>query len=155
MKKYLIVLLFMIWCGDVNAVVYQGTDNSPISYFEDENNEIIVNSGAVINAADTEIRMMDVMYIYNNGIINGLINTNGYNLFVYNTGNMSGITTDGGGHVTQIMRNMNEITDINVIGNNFSVEIEHIDNLNFDDIKNLNANSFLIKESSIIINCLQ
>ena len=31
----------MIWCGDVNAVVYQGTDNSPISYFEDENNEII------------------------------------------------------------------------------------------------------------------
>ena len=92
------------------------------------------------------------MYLYNNGTINGWINTNGNNLFVYNTGVINGgITIQSGGNVTQIMRSVDEVTNINVTVNNFYVEIDGINNLDFDDIRNINANTFYVQNSSIVI----
>lgn len=140
-------------CTNADAdIVYQSDNNTPINSFDD--NDIVINHGAVVNAADASgIIMNDYVYLYNNGTINGSINTNGNNLFIYNTGVMSGtIINDTGGNVTQIMRNQNEITDIDVVGNNFFIEIDNIGNLNFDDIKNMDATSFRIKNTSILVN---
>ena len=154
MKKCLFLIFFLsiIWCFDVNAIIYQGTENVPIYSFSD--NYVTVDTGAVITAAEVGgIIVSSTTELYNNGTINGAIRTDGCNLIVHNTGTVSGnIIIENGGNVVQMMNTPEEVTNLNVIGNNFSVEIGGVNNVDFDVIKNINATSFSITGSSVVIN---
>ena len=92
--------------------------------------------------------------IYNYGTINGFIDANDNNIFLYNTGTISGnIITDHGEIVTQIIRSDADRTNFMVNPSNFRVEIDtDSTNINFDNLKTINASEIIISNSRIEIN---
>nr|MBQ0090972.1 autotransporter domain-containing protein [Candidatus Enterousia merdequi] len=140
MKKYLISLVSLFCITNVFADMV----------FEDY--KIIVKEGTTISGNITT-KDNGITYLYNSGCISGTINTNGENLIVYNKGDMSGAEiVPGIGAVEQRITSEDEITRINVIGNKYDVIIEGVQNIDFDKIKDINANSITFNNSSIIVN---
>jgi len=153
MKKYLISICVFGVCFEANATqtFVGGVDYSGVSSFDDFN--INVESGAIVSLPGDTITMTVPVNLYNSGVINGTINTGEWGLDVYNSGTINGdIDITGGGSVVQHVRFDAEMTHINVVGGGFSVQIDDYQNADFNDIKNMNADSFTITESSIVIN---
>ena len=152
MKKYLffVLLLSIFLCDNAESYVYDHSVS--IDSFE-AFDDIEINNDVVITATDISgIVMNGPVYLYNQGTINGSINTNGYNLFIYNSGSLNGeIINTSGGNVTQIVRSESELTDVNVASNNKILRIDGYQNINLNDITSMDASSFVIKESSVII----
>ena len=150
MKRYpwLICCIIILACADAAAITYY--ENTSIGSFVDSN--IIIASGVTVSQQDeTGIAMNDVVSLYNNGAISGTINTNGNNLYIYNTVNNATINVTGGGNVVQKISAGNQITRINLVGDDFGIHVENMTNLNLSDIQNMNASSFRITESSIVM----
>ena len=140
-----------------NAETFSGgVDYAGVEYFYDRN-VYIENNANVSALSNSDIKINGPMFLYNDGNITGQIDTNGWNLFLYNSGVISGgITTENGGNVVQIIRSKSELTNICVVGNDsYIVKIDGYKNLDFNDIKDITASSFVIKNSSIVINSLQ
>ena len=140
-----------------NAETFSGgVDYAGVEYFYDRN-VYIENNANVSALSNSDIKINGPVFLYNDGNITGQIDTNGWNLFLYNSGVISGgITTENGGNVVQIIRSKSELTNICVVGNDsYIVKIDGYKNLDFNDIKDITASSFVIKNSSIVINSLQ
>ena len=140
-----------------NAETFSGgIDYAGVEYFYDRN--VYIENNANVSALnDSDIKINGPVFLYNDGNITGQIDTNGWNLFLYNSGVISGgITTENGGNVVQIIRSKSELTNICVVGtDSYIVKIDGYKNLDFNDIKDITASSFVIKNSSIVINSLQ
>lgn len=139
----------MFWCTVSESITY--SDSCMVDVFNET--DIMVEYDAVITPmGSNSILMNDTVYLYNSGHINANIDTNGKNLFVYNSGTIDGIINSDGGNVIQVIRSDKEIKDINMVDNQSpDVVIENYDNFNFDNIDNINATSFTIKDSSVVI----
>ena len=154
MKKYLILICSFVY--SIDAIAYNYSSDSTVSSFDDT--EIVVDNGVVISAdGGGDILMNTPVYLYNNGTINGVLNTNGYNLFIYNNGTMNYDIINTGGNITQIITPYTGIKNIVVPDGNYVVRIEDVPNLNFLDIKNITPTFFEITNTSgnhttIIIN---
>jgi len=148
MKKYLFLILSIMWCVDVNAYTYDA--DATIDSFNDIN--VTVNNDVVISPVNgASISMNDTLRLYNSGAINAVIDTDGKPLVVYNSGTIDGINAHGG-PVNQIIRSESEITSINMLdGEKPDVTIQNYENFDFDKIHDITANSFLIKDSSIVM----
>lgn len=161
MNKYLIS--FVLICSNLCVPTYSEEYGTPdglssllfdVTEFSDS--VITVHQNAIINrdySGDINIINASTC-LYNHGKIYGRIDTNGNKLVVINTGDISEITTENGGNVEQKITKPDELKEINVDGGNFIVSIENYENLDFDDIKNMPADSFSISNSSIVVNNL-
>ena len=139
----------MFLCADAVAITFYDYDTT-ISYFDDD--EIVISNGVMVSAQDSAgIIMNDYVYLHNGGTINGIINTNGKNLYIYNTVNNATINVTGGGNVVQKIESNEQITNLNVNGASYGIQIENVDNVNLADIQNMNATSFMITDSSIVM----
>lgn len=149
MKKYLFSILFLFFYYTANAdqTFVSGADYSTVSFFDGP--FVYVQEGASLSG--NTINMNSPVYLYNSGNISGTINTNGNGLFVYNSGNMNGVIDAQGGYVVQGIRSESEITDVNVINGNYSVLVESFDNVELNNIKNIMAQSYIIKNSSVVM----
>lgn len=115
--------------------------------------DVDIPENVTITAASASgITMTGPVHLYNRGVIDGMIDAQGNNLFIYNSGTISGGINAVGANVVQNMRSDSEITNIAITGGNVSVEVDHCQNATFDKLKNINASSFNITESSIVIN---
>ena len=117
-------------------------------------NEIIVRENVVVNSGSGYINIdKQGTFIENNGTINAILDTNGKNLRIKNSGNVGGVDINGFSSVTQIISNNSEITDINISGNTnrFYISVEDFDNVKFSDIKDLDSNNFSFTKSSVVI----
>ncbi len=151
MKKYLFLIFALLaFCGaDALAEIVYNSDNT-ISSFDDTN--ITIGQNVEISAATTAgILMSNGVNLHNNGTINGVINTNGNSLNIYNTTDNATINVTGGGNVTQIISAENEITHINVVGSGYAVSIDGVSSVNFSDIQTMGADSFTVTATRIII----
>ena len=130
MKKYLILICSIVY--GVDAVAYTYSSDSTVSSFD--NSEIVIDNGVVITADGGGVILMNTpVYLHNNGVINGILDTNGYNLFVYNSGTMNYSIMNTGGNITQIITPDTGIKNIIVPSGNYVVRIEDVPNLNFSD----------------------
>lgn len=134
MKKYLVSLIAA--CLIVDACL---ADSISVVYGDSIGNIIATSSP---------------FSIYNYGTINGSIDANDNNIFLYNTGTISGnIITNHGEIVTQIIRSDADRTNFMVNPSNFRVEIDtDSTNINFDNLKTINASEIIISNSRIEIN---
>jgi len=149
MKKYLIVFLFVGFGLNANSVpfYYNGVDNV-VGGFDQEN--IVVNTGAVVTSNNVDGITVDYapVVLHNNGTINGSINVNDNILYIYNTGTINGdIITNSIGSAIQMITSENEVTPVHFVGNNSRMNIDGVQNVNFDTIKNNNATYVDIKSS--------
>ena len=145
MKKYLILICSIVY--SVDAVAYTYSSDSTVSSFD--NSEIVIDNGVVITADGGGVILMNTpVYLRNNGVINGILNTNGYNLFVYNSGTMNYSIMNTGGNITQIITPDTGIKNIIVPSGNYVVRIEDVPNLNFSDIKDITPTFFEITNTS-------
>jgi len=139
----------------MNATVNAETFSSGNSYIVDGFNDNIVfieNGANVTGTGGGNIAILHPVTLYNYGSINGQIDAR-YNLSVYNSGTIhDGITTVNGGNVTQIINSPEQITNISVVGGNYTVRIEGCENLDFNSIKDMNVGTFVITDSSVVIN---
>lgn len=150
MKRYMFLTCFMVVfvCTDLWSIAYYGTNS--ISSFPDT--DVIIANGATVNPQNgTSIAMNDTVYLHNNGVINGTINTNEYNLYVHNTVDNAVINVSGNGNIVQRIYNNDEITKVDFGTTDFTVQINNINNLNLTDIQNMNADSFTITDSCIVM----
>ena len=160
MNKYLSLFSLFVVIDGAYAVsseepqkFFSGNSYYDVQYFDTSNT--VIQSGATVNApAGMDIMLAENMthYVYNDGVINGTINTNGENLFLYNTGTITGgISALVDGTVTQRITSEAELTYVNVDAIDYHVEIDGYNNLNFCDIKDIDADLFIIRDSTIII----
>ncbi len=151
MKKYLVpICVFSVYFqANADQIFVSGGDYSATSSFDDF--DVHVENGATVSLPGNDINMNLSVHLYNDGYINGTINTNGHVLNVYNSGTIAGGINASGGTVIQHVRSGTELTNISVTGGGFSVEIDGYQNANFTDIKNMNADSFTITGSSVVI----
>lgn len=159
MNKYLFLFSLVIVIDGAYAVsetrFVSGESYYNIESFDTRN--VYVESGACVYAKpENEIEVNSAqIYIYNDGIINGTINTKGENLFLYNTGEITGGIVApnilSAGTVTQRITSKAEMTYIDVNALEYVIDIRDYTDLNFADIKDINANSFKITDSSIVI----
>ena len=156
MKKYLCSFITLFIVANAFADYTYNTNTSNVETFNDY--RVFVKEGVEVSAkgsGNIKTQGLGPTYLYNSGTINGTIDTNGYNLFVYNTGTISGgITTVNGGNIIQIVQSNAEMTHFDVIGGNYQVRINGVQNIDFGVINDINANTFYIKNSTIIVNNL-
>lgn len=152
MKKYLVSICVLSAYFQANASqTFVSGDHSGVSSFDDF--DVYVQEGANVSLPGNTITMTVPVHLYNSGVINGSIDTNGHNFHIYNSGIISGeINASSGGEVIQHIRSDAELTDVNVVSGVFNVEINDYQNADFNNIKNINANSFTIADSKIIMN---
>ena len=149
MKKYLGLFLFVGVSINANAIEY-GVGDYYVGSFDSA--DVIVNNNAVVSATSIDGILVDdvVVNLYNNGTINGPINTNGNTLHIYNNGQINGdIITSETGIATLIINSDAPITQVNFVGNKSYVVLNDVSNINFDSIKNINAVNFNIVSSSL------
>jgi len=82
MKKYLIpICVFSVYFqANADQIFVSGGDYSAVSYFDDF--DVYVQNGASVSLPGNDITMTVPVHLYNDGYINGTINTNGYVLNV-------------------------------------------------------------------------
>ena len=153
MKKYLVSLLLIFVITDACAeTVYDGIDNKLNSFNDDI---VYVNSGAVVKPLGSSIAIdYPAVVIHNYGTITGPIDANDNSFFIYNTGIISGnIITNHGEIITQIINSGADRTNFSINPANFRVEVETgSTEIDFDNIKNLDAGKIIIKDSRIVMN---
>lgn len=153
MKRFLNILLFLFIYTNAGAAVFE-SGNYNISSFVGESN--IINFGATINPeSGTSISITAPMTIQNDGVIDGNLDTNDYNVHIRNSGNINGnIIVYHDYTVTQIIQSESDIQVLPITGNyNFTVNVENFSTgANLNSLQNLNAGKYVIKNSSIIIN---
>ena len=156
MKKYLVLIICLLFVlpvyADADQTFLSGMNYSAVSSFDYGAYDIVVEPGAEVSSVGNTITMTGSVCLHNNGTIYADIDTNEQNLFVYNSGTISGNIINTNGIVTQIITSAPEITNINVTGGTFNVQIENFENLNFSDIQYINPASFDLKNTSIVIN---
>lgn len=152
MKRFLI-FIFVFSCVSVanaNQHFEVGPNYADVSSFDDS--VVYVDSGVVVSSLGNTITMHEPVYLHNSGYINGTINTDGNILVVYNSGMMSGGINPNGGLVKQVITSASEITDIGMPdGQKPVVEIENYNNFDLKTLSGINASSFIITESSIVM----
>ena len=152
MKKFLFVIYICLSCYVANAEQHfvSGGDYSSVSTFSDS--IVYIDSGAIVSSLGNTITMYEPVYLYNSGHIDGTINTNGNTLVVYNSGLMNGGINPNGGLVKQVITSSSEITNIGMpVGQSPVVAIENYDNFDFNNLDSINAQSFIITDSSIVM----
>ena len=149
---------FLIVMLSVNAFAEDWYLSDYINHFEGYENIIHENVILTQSVNNAHIDITDSMYIENHGIINGhLFAIDDYSVSINNMGTINGAVTAP--NVTWIISSedaINNTFDIN--SQNFSVTVQDImAGANFDhgislnQLQNLNANSFNITNSAIII----
>lgn len=154
MNKYLGLFLPFFALTGAFATEYM-VDTPNIDVFDDYN--ITINHGVVISANSSGIintKDYGVTHLNNYGTINGTIDTNGRNIIIVNSGTISGGISANGGMVQQNVSSNVEMSPINVVGGSYKVTIENVQNADFNVIKSINATSFVMKDSVIIVNNL-
>jgi len=152
MKKYLFFVYLISLCSGAGAEQHflNGIDYSGVSAFTDDT--VYVDSGAIVSTAGDTIIMTDTVYLYNRGRIDGTIDANGKTLIVYNSGLLNGGINPNGGLVKQVITSASEITDIGMpAGQSPVVFIQDYNNFDFNNIENIKAERFVIKESSVVV----
>ncbi len=152
MKRFLILVSLFCLCTVAHAAQYfeAGVNYSGISTFSDS--IVYIDSGAIVSSTGNNIIMNEPVYLYNSGHIDGTINTNGNTLVVYNSGLMNGGINPNGGLVKQVITAPSEITNIGMpMGQSPVVAIENYDNFDFNNLDSINAQSFIITDSSIVM----
>ncbi|MBR6010582.1 MAG: hypothetical protein IKP35_04180 [Alphaproteobacteria bacterium] len=153
MKKYLVSLLSIFVITDVFAeIVYDGIDNKLNSFSDDI---VYVNPGAVVEPLGSNIAIdYPALVIHNYGTITGPIDANDNSFFIYNTGIISGnIITNHGEIITQIINSGADRTNFSINPANFRVEVETgSTEIDFNNMKNLDAGKIVIKDSRIVMN---
>lgn len=151
MKKYLFIFVLIFINASVHAETFYSGGGYPIPKFSGEEN-IVQNGATVSSSIGQDITIDTDMSLYNDGTIDGRIDTHNHNITIYNTGSITGgITTENGGSVRQMINSQAEINTINVVGGNHIIQIENFQNIQFADIKDLNATSFSLTNSSVVI----
>ena len=151
MKGILFSVFIIVGLCNCGFALSYNTDTTTDVFNE---NEIIVRENVVVNSDSGYINIdKQGTFIENNGTINAILDTNGNNLRIKNSGNVGGIDINGFSSVTQIISNNSEITDINISGNTnrFYISVEDFDNVKFSDIKDLDSNNFSFTKSSVVI----
>lgn len=149
MKRYLFSICVLFTCLESNAdqTFVSGVDYSSVYSFDDF--YVYVEDGAVLPSA---ITMEVPVHLYNSGYMSGPIYTNGKHLNIYNSGTVAGtINVTGGSEVIQHIRSDAEMNNVTVSGGGLKIEISDYQNANFNNIKDLNAESFSITNSSFVI----
>ena len=151
MKRFLILFLSVICCDASIAVTYS-VDTTLGSF---DYSEIIINGGVTISPEYGNpilISTGETVHLYNSGIINGAIDVNGNTLVVSNSGIINGVINPNGGLVKQLITSSSEITHIDMpVGQKPVVVIENYNNFDFNNVQSISAQSFVIRESSIVI----
>lgn len=166
MKKYLFLILSIIWSGDVFATSYV-IDTSNMHPFGGSENVVLGDDGNVVDITVNDVINGDIsiysdtmiVNLYNNGTINGTIDVNGGRLFIYNNGTQNyNIVNNVEGHYGNVVQKITPsymgMNNINATDVDFRVQIENVENLNFSNIKNVNADTFQVTNSSIVIDNL-
>ena len=158
MKKYLGLVCFLLVSFVANADQNFDAGNAIVSLFNDQN--VFVSQGAVVSGAGGTIQIdYPSVILHNNGEINGVIDAGDNILYIYNTGKIKdGVIVSGIGAATQMITSDAEFTQVSLSGANSRIKIEGVPTIDFDKIKNNNANYFDIKSSSvtyIVINDFQ
>lgn len=143
--------LFFVLPVYADQTFMSGTDYSSVVAFNDSVYDVFVESGAEVSSVGNTITMNGPICLHNSGIIYANIDTNEQNLSIYNSGTIYGDIINTNGNVTQIITFVPEITNINVIGGVFNVQIENLDNLDFSIIEGIDATAFDVKNTSIVI----
>ena len=152
MKRFLFFICIFSWFQTANAEQYfvVGPDYSGITAFTDS--VVYVENGVIVSSMGNTISMTEPVYLYNHGRIDGTINTNGNTLIVYNSGIINGGINPNGGMVKQVITSVSEITNISMqFEQKPVVVIENYNNFDFNNIQDINAQSFVIKESSVVV----
>lgn len=155
MKIFLGSFLMIIQCANTFAQDWYESGN--IDYFEDYQNIIHENVILTQSANVAYIDITDSMYIENHGIINGNLFSEDYTVSINNMGIINGTVTAP--NVTWIIKSEDAVNNIpTVTSQNFSVTVQDIlagsnfdHGINLNQLQNLNADSFDITNSAIII----
>lgn len=150
MKVFLSSGLIMLISANVFA------DNVYLDSFEG-GNYIINQNDVVYPLAGDNINIMDFVHIENHGTINAnLIAMDDFVVRINNMGNING--TVNATNIIQFINSENGVNSFDVNATNFSVVVDGINpgigfdhGINLNQLKNLNANSFNITNSAIII----
>jgi len=149
MKRFLNIFVFLFVYTDASATVF-GPGNHSVGSFSGDDN--IINSGAVINADGGTISVTGGMKIYNDGIINGNLDTNDFNVHIRNGGTINGnIILYRDDALTQIVQSDSDIQILPITGDyDFIVNVENFDwCANLNSLQNLGAGTYFIKNSEI------
>ena len=152
MKRFLFCFYLFNLCCIARAEQHfvLGPDYSGVSTFDDS--VVYVDNGVIVSSTGNDIVMNEPVYLYNSGQIDGTINTNGYVLVVYNSGLINGGINPNGGLVEQVITSPSEITNIGLpMGQSPVVAIENYNNFDFNNLASINAQYFVITDSSIVI----
>lgn len=152
MKRFLIFICMfsLFFAAKAEQHFISGPDYSGVSSFSDS--VVYVENGVIVSVPGSNITMSEPIYLYNHGRIDGTINTNGNTLVVYNSGVLDGGINPGGGLVRQFITSASEITNIGMpVGQKPVVVIENYDNFDFSNIQSISAQSFVINESSVVV----
>ncbi|MBR5904816.1 MAG: hypothetical protein IKZ49_04810 [Alphaproteobacteria bacterium] len=150
MKGILFVLsLFLsMWYIDSASAVYALAEINTTNFIVD-NEDMIISS----NPGNPIKVKYDATYIRNNGNIQADIDINDKDIYIINSGIINGHFIDTGhGSITQIMNDESNMTNIDVMIDDFTIRLDNFDRAKFDDLKNMGANNFVIDSSSIVIN---
>ena len=157
MKRFLWAFVFLIVYADAFCeTIFHAGEPVFIDNFTDD--EIIIESGAVINASYGNVistGTYPTVFIENDGIINADIDTNGQAILIRNGGNINGTIIMGpGSSVAQIIKSDSDINSLNVSdGYDILVQIDHFNGVaNLSQLKGLdNVGAFQIIGSDIIM----
>lgn len=149
MKKYLSFIWLLLTSFGADASQEFMAGSATIDSFYDEN--VFVPVGATISGYGGIINVdYTPVFLHNDGKINADINAGDNILYIYNTGNINGdVTVSNIGVATQMVTNDSEFTPINFVGNKSRIQINGVEHIDFNKIKNCNANYVDIKTSSV------
>lgn len=108
----------------------------------------------LINGSHDRIDLYDDTVIINHGIINSIY-TNDYNLIISNYNTIYNVYNSGTAYVNQQISDNEALHKINVIGDNFSVNINNLNQVDLTQLKDIVSGAdktIVINDSSIIIN---
>lgn len=119
----------------------------------DISENIILSEHAIINVDN--INITNSIYLENHGNLNSdIFICDGCELYVRNNGNISGTFYSGdGGHVTQVIKNSDDITRLDFSGTNFSVLVQAEEALYLSDIMKIafGADKIILHNTTIML----
>ena len=150
MNKILVFSICLFFgLRDVNADIYDGI------YSSFSSPDVVINSGGTLDSNGNTIVLERHTTIDNSGTVFANIDMNEYNMHLRNNGVFTGNINIGTGQLFQIIKNNNDITNLNISGiseNNYRLNITDADeNINLGSLKDLNAPFAEINNSKIVI----
>jgi len=150
LNRFVICIFLLCVFYSCRADDYYLTSNETVL---NHDNNIVAHDMIVNNYGDT-ITVQTAAILTNYGVINGDLNTNGYNLRIRNSGRMDGniLACPDRICVHQIISSLDELTKLNITNGNFEVDVQNVlEGVNLKTLQNLMAARYVFDNSVVII----